>query len=300
VKLEAAVARAMHIAVKRRFFIHESVGLVAGFELVDGRRIAAKVHPPMFSRRYLSAAVDVQNALVEAGLPVVASLGDPFAFGDRFVTLHRWLAAPSPSMAETGPAASAEMLRRLIAVANETRPDGLHPHPLRRAEGERYGRPHSELFNFATTNDGAEWIDAYADVAAAALDAAGATPVVGHSDWAARNVVVTDGAVRAIFDLDSLSVGFEEWFVGSAALMWATTGDTNSPGLRTVVGIDDFVRAYGDADLDRRLVAAAALETLAYLARCEHSLARTRWRREWSRPHLRAIGPDLVSRIAGA
>jgi hypothetical protein len=290
----------MHIAVKRRFFIHESVGLVAGFELVDGRRIAAKVHPPMFSRRYLTAAVAVQNALDNAGLPVVVSLDQPFAFGDRFVTLHRWLAAPSPSMTETEPMASAEMLRRFITVASEAMPDGLHPHPLRRAAGERYGRPHSSLFNFATTNDGADWIDAYADVAAAALDAAEATPVVGHSDWAARNVVVTDGVVRAIFDLDSVCVGLEEWFVGSAALTWATTGDTNSPGLRSIDGIDDFVRAYGHADLDATLTAAATLETLAYLARCEHSLARTRWRREWARQHLREIGPELRSRTAEA
>jgi hypothetical protein len=297
VKLEVAVAKAMGIAVKRRFFIHESVGLVAGFELVDGRRVAAKAHPPMFSRRYLTASVALQHTLFDAALPVIASLGDPFAFGDRFVTLHRWLSAPSATI-ETDPTASAEMLRRLIAVATEAMPDDLHPHPFRRLPGERYGRPHSALFNFATTNDGADWIDAYADLAAAALDAADAPHVVGHSDWAARNVVVADGVVRAIFDLDSLCMGFEEWFVGAAALTWATTGDTGSPGLRSFDEIDEFVRAYGNADLDERMVAAAALETLAYLARCEHSLARTRWRREWARPHLRRIGPDLRVRIA--
>jgi hypothetical protein len=300
VKLEFAVAKAMGIAVKRRFFIHESVGLVAGFELVDGRRVAAKVHPPMFSRRYLTAAVSLQHTLFDAGLPVIASLGDPFAFGDRFVTLHRWLPVLAPSTAETNPSASAEMLRRLITVASEAMSDGLKPHPLRRTASQRYGRPHSEVFNFATTNDGAEWIDTYADVAAAALDAADTRRVVGHSDWAARNVVVANGAVRAIFDLDSMCFGFEEWFVGSAALTWATTGDANSPGLRSLDGIDEFVAAYGAAHLDSRLVAAAALETLAYLARCEHSLARTRWRREWARPHLREIGPELRSRIGGA
>jgi hypothetical protein len=297
VKLEVAVGRAIGVVVKRRFFIHESVGLVAGFELLDGRRIAAKVHPPMFTRRYLTASLAVQRALVDARLPVAGSLGDPFAFGDRFVTMHRWLPASTPSVAETDPTASASMLRRVTEVASAANADGLDPHPLRRAAGNRYGRPHSDLFNFANTSDGAEWIDTYADAAARALDAAEANKVVGHSDWAARNVVVSHGVVQAIFDLDSVCVGFEEWFVGAAALAWATTGDTGSAGLRSTTEIDDFVRVYANPDLDHVLVAAAALETLAYLARCEHSLARTRWRREWARPHLRAIGPDLVARL---
>jgi hypothetical protein len=297
VKLESAVARAIGVAVKRRFFTHESIGLVAGFELADGRRIAAKVHPPMFSRRYLAATVTLQRSLLDAGLPVAASLCDPVAFGDRFVTLHRWLPVPPPLVAETAPTASAVMLRRFILVATEAMPDGLYPHPLRRTAGDRYGHPHSDLFDFATTNEGAEWIDAYADLAATALDAADVNHVVGHSDWAARNVVIGNGAVRAIFDLDSLCLGSEEWFVGSSALTWATTGDTNAPGLRSTDGIDRFVRAYEGTDLDRHLIAAAALETLAYMARCEHSIARTRWRREWACPHLRAFGPELRSRI---
>jgi hypothetical protein len=288
----------MDVAVKRRFYFHESIGVVAGFELVDGRRIAAKVHPPTFSRRYLAATVAAQRSLLDAGLPVAASLGEPFAFGDRFVTLHKWLPAPPPAMIATDPTASAEMLHRLIRVATGEALDGLHPHPFRRPAGERYGRPHSALFDFAATSDDAEWIDAYADVAAAALDAVDAKHVVGHSDWAARNVVVANDAVRAVFDLDSLCVGFEEWFVGAAALTWASTGDTGSPGLRSFNEIDEFVRSYENPDLDPRVIGAAALETLSYLARCEHSLAGTRWRREWARPHLRRIGPDLRVRIA--
>jgi hypothetical protein len=297
VKLEVAVARAVGVAVKRRFFFHESVGVVAGFELVDGRRIAAKVHPPIFSRRYLAATVAAQHVLFDAGVPVAASLADPFAFGDRFVTLHKWLPAPLPAMVEADPTASAEMLRRLTTVATGAALDGLHRHPFRRPAGERYGRPHSDLFDFATTSDGADWIDAYADLAASTLDAADKPHVVGHSDWAARNVVSAGGGVQAVFDLDSLCVGFEEWFVGAAALTWATTGDTNAPGLRSPSGIDEFVRAYGATELDQRLVAAAALETLAYMARCEHSLAQTRWRRSWACPHLRKIGPELRASV---
>jgi hypothetical protein len=296
VKLEVAVARAIGVAVKRRFFFHESVGVVAGFELADGRRIAAKAHPPTFTRRYLAATVAAQHVLLGAGVPVAASLGEPFAFGDRFVTLHKWLPAPPPAIEEADPTASAEMLRRLITVATGAALDGLYPHPFRRSAGERYGRPHNDLFDFDTTSDGAEWIDAYADVAASALDAGAAPHVVGHSDWAARNVVTAGGVVRAVFDLDSLCVASEEWFVGSSALTWATTGDTNAPGLRSIDGIDEFVRAYGASELDQRLVAAAALETLAYMARCEHSLARTRWRRSWAIPHMRECGPELRAR----
>jgi hypothetical protein len=299
VKLDDAVRRRLGVAITRRFFTQESVGLVVGFELADGRRIAAKVHPPTFGRRYLDGSVALQQALFDAGLPVAASLGAPFPFGDRYVTLHRWLPTPKSTDGDRDPMASAEMLRRLITVGTAAAPDGLHPHPFHRPVGERYGRSHSDLFDFAATNDGAEWIDEYATVAAASLDAADTTHVVGHIDWAARNVVVANGAVQAIFDLDSACWGPEERFVGAAALTWAATGDSTSPGLRSVEEIAEFSGAYGDGDLDRRLVAAAALETLAYTARCEHSLARTRWRRDEAARHLRAIGPELVSVIAG-
>jgi hypothetical protein len=297
VKLEVAVGRAIGVAVKRRFFWHESIGVVAGFELADGRRIAAKAHPPSFTRRYLEATVVAQSVLAGTGLPVARSVGRPFAWGDRFVTLHQWLgvAVSAPVPSDIGP--SAEALRKLVtSLSDEPRPD-LGLLPLFRRAGDRYGPPHDTIFDFVGTAVGAEWIDEYADIAAKSLDGKVMPLVVGHNDWAARNVVVVHGETKAIFDLDSLCLSIEERIVGSAAVTWATTGETSSPFLSDTAGIDAFVRSYANDSLDGRLVAAGALENLAYQARCEHALDRTKWRRRQTRDHLRRVGPELRARI---
>ena len=56
-------------------FYQSNVGMAAGFTLVDGRRIVAKVHDPAQTRSRLAAVQRVQGRLADAGYPCPRPLG---------------------------------------------------------------------------------------------------------------------------------------------------------------------------------------------------------------------------------
>lgn len=281
-------------------FYGASVGCVAGLRLAGGADVVVKVHQERWSRAHLARAVSVQAACVDAGLPAPRPLVGPVACGNGLATVEAHLPDPGPS--RPGPRllpVSAAGLARLVAVAGrlELRPVDQ---PLDRAPGRLYPEPHSPLFDLAATQAGAGWIDDLAERALAAIAGDGRPPVVAHMDWSARNVRFGGGAVRAIYDGDSVAAASEAAAVGTAGQTWRALGrwDDHAPPAGEVLA---YVDAYGEASgrpLDgdeRRAAAATALHVLAYSARCERCVAGGRGGPATRR--LRADG-DLLLRSA--
>ncbi len=104
---------------------------------------------------------------------------------------------------------------------------------------------------------------------------------MAHTDWSARNVRLDEHRLLAVYDWDSVALVPESTAVGQAAATWSVTADpggTEFPALPDIVGlITDFEEAvgYGLDDGQWRAAGAAAAYTLAYTARCEHTLAMT-------------------------
>ena len=274
-----------------------SVGSVTGLELDDGELAVIKAFQPRWSTRFLSAVVATQRALAEAGVPCAEPIGGPAPLGEGLATAERHLPDPGQP-ARFGPtemAASAAGLALLIDVA--PRHEGLRDHPMGGPFGdELYPTPHSPLFDFEATAAGAEWIDDLARTVLPALR--GGPEVVAHMDWSARNVRLGPTGVRAVYDMDSLSIGQLAMALAGAAATWRSTAEPGDPPAPDADEIDAWLDAWPHPlgpDL-RAQVFAGVVYQLAYASRCEHAVdpAGTEHRR--ARPTLRADADRLLER----
>ncbi|MGI8593069.1 MAG: hypothetical protein ACR2ML_01640 [Solirubrobacteraceae bacterium] len=266
--------------VARYEFFATSVGSVHGVRLDDGRRVVVKAHRRDADAEHLAAVQQVQARLADAGFatphPVLAPT--PLARGMAVVETLLDRGASPDAHDPAGRRAVAAGLARLIALS---RPLAGLP-GLRswcEASERLWRQPHDPRFDFAGTARGAEWIDRLATEARRHLDEHVADDqVVGHSDWRVEHLRFTGGAVSAVYDWDSLAVGPEPVFAGSAA--HAFTADWSTAGIACVPTLEEslaFLDAYEAArsvpfDRDQRRAAHSALvATMAYSARCEHS-----------------------------
>src|SRR6185437_14705744 len=144
-----------------------------------------------------------------------------------------------------------------------------------------YGEPHSPHFDFEGTAEGAEWIDAVARRAAAGREADRTRAVVSHTDWSARNVRLDEERLRAVYDWDSAAYVEESTAIGQAAITWCVTGEAGGTTFPSADGGARFIGVYEHAagrvlsEQQHRAAGSAAAYTLAYTARCEHSLEAT-------------------------
>jgi hypothetical protein len=152
-------------------------------------------------------------------------------------------------------------------------------HPLRAAARTLYPEPHSPLFDFEATAEGAGWIDDLAQRASSVRDTDPTPPVVAHTDWSARNVRLDDTRLLAVYDWDSLALVSEATAVGQAAATWCVTSEPGGSTFPTLQEMVAYVEAYDDASgsslspAQWRAAGGAATWVLAYAARCEHSLS---------------------------
>ncbi len=260
-----------------------SVGCVAGVRLADGRDVVVKVYPPERSARRLAAVLDAQRHAVSAGIPGSVPITGPHRLGLGHATAETSLRSGRRPVLTRDPdrRTAAEGWWRLRCVF-----DGMEhlvlSQDVQSAETGLYPRPHSPLFDFEATADGAEWIDALACDARAVMDRHVSRPVVVHSDWRADNIRVSaDGtALVAVYDWDSLRVEREAVAVGQVAAMHAVDwSGPDDPYFATAAECIEFVRAVevarGDAFTAQDWTAAKAsiLFGWCYTARCEHARA---------------------------
>ena len=264
-------------------FYRSSVGCVIGLGLGNGERVVLKAYQSRWPQEFLDA---VGTRAAPSGR-VGVLLRHPAATGRTVARApqsghHRELAGRSGHGGRSWATGPADLGRRPGPPDRPVPPPG----PTRRVAGPPpraptsglYPEPHSPLFDFEATAEGAEWIDAIAIRAKAQREADDGPLVIAHLDWCARNVRITDH-LAAVYDWDSLAWVSESTAVGQAAATWAVTSEEGGTDFPAVDELASYVQDY-EAAVGRRFTAAqwsgaagAAAWILAYIARCEHSLA---------------------------
>jgi hypothetical protein len=148
----------------RGLFYRASAGCVLGIHLEDGEDVVIKAFQRRWDSSFLADIQAAQSCVVAGGIPCPRPLLSPTpvrAGRSNLAVVETFLA--DPGMRPGRPAAtrvSAQGLARQIALcARLPGAARLEQHPLRKQDRGLYGDPHSPLFDFASTGEGAEWID---------------------------------------------------------------------------------------------------------------------------------------------
>jgi hypothetical protein len=285
-RIDALCAEHLGASIRSARFYRVSVGCVAGLHLADGRGVVVKVQRGGRAPAYLAACFDVRRALVATGFPCPQPLAGPTSVGDAWATIEELDLRGEPADAHD-PAVRRELAATLARLAKDARAFVGHPAFCGAwfttiPEGQTFPTPHSPLFDFDATAEGAAWIDALAARARALRHDARGERVVGHFDWRIEHVRFEAGRIVTSFDWDSLHVELEPVVVGAGA--HAFTADWQREDLVRVPSIDEiraFVADYeaargGPFDRDERMALGASLVfSLAYTARCNHARSPT-------------------------
>ena len=200
----------------------------------------------------------------------------------------------------------AEGLAQVLALLRNA--SGEYRYLTRSGLGKNlYPQPHSKLFDFEATAGGAEWIDDFARRARAA-DTFEAQPVPGHGDWRVEHLRFSHGRIVAAFDWDSLTLGREVEIVAAAAhgfpMDWTGKGIHRYPAgddIRAFVADYEEARSRPFGKAERASLFVNIVYTMAYSARCTHSLApdTTEWPENTDPHSLRAHGEALLREAHG-
>jgi hypothetical protein len=264
-------------------FYRGSVGCVFGVALGDATEVVLKVYQARWTKPFLAAVGALQRHLAANGFPCPLPLLAPTPLSchlSALVTVERWLPDPGlrPFHGPADRAAAASGLAEQIALCRRLELPDLKPHPLETSSGGLYPEPHSPLFDFTATAQGAGWIDEFARLAQRLRNGDPTPPIPAHTDWSARNIRIDDGQLVAVYDWDSVAVTSESIAVGQAAATWSVTsepGGSEFPDIGEICGfVQDYERAVGTEMSTEQWSAtcASVVWVLAYTARCEHSL----------------------------
>ncbi|GHO89253.1 hypothetical protein [Dictyobacter formicarum] len=278
--------RELGSCIASAIFYEVSIGVVCGLQLQDGRKIVLKLLGPEESIERLRGVVRVQRYLLEQGYPCTHPIREPLplvngiAMIEEFDDLGEYHDAHQPLWRQK----MAELLAwqlRLLRQPEERLPDiNLKLFDKRLPPGVLWGKPHSNIFDFEATTRGAEWIDALAWRARETLDNGAGELMLGHFDWSTKHIRYLGEQAHVIYDWDSLQLDKEPVLVGHAAMTFTyipfMPGVADSPTREEMLAfIADYETARGrpfNPD-ERRTLAAAMTTSMAYGARCEHSLA---------------------------
>jgi len=262
-------------------FYQSSVSAVAGVTLADGRRVVIKAHQTDWSAEQLRAVVTLQrHVALTCGLApdVLAGpspLGNGLAVVEDFADRGSTRDAHDPVIR----ARLAYDLHRLIRCLERFVPSvELRPHGLASVPpSSLWPTPHSKLFDFESTQRGAEYIDRIAREARERIQCVGRT-VICHGDWRAEHVRFEGDEIVVAFDWDSLCSVAEPWILGTTAHMfcadWSRDDVAQAPTLaeaRAFVGDYEAARGQAFTREERRACGAAFAYSIAYTARCGHS-----------------------------
>jgi hypothetical protein len=283
--IETFCRNALGSPLHETIFYEVSLGIVVGLSLADGRHVVIKGLIEERPLAYLRAVVRVQRYLLAQGFPCTRPLYDPLPLG-RGLALVEALDASGEFHDAHDPRwrrPLAEHLAWLIRLLRHPEKIvGVTPDlfDFRLPADTLWGKPHSNIFDFAATTQGAEWIDEIARKAKSILDNRAGDLVLGHTDWSTKHVRYTGDKVHIIYDWDSLALNKEPAIVGSAAMYYTyipfLPDASGSPTREeTLAFIADYETARGKAfSQEERLTLNAAITySYAYSARCEHSLS---------------------------
>jgi len=279
--LDAFCRRELQCAPAQTLFYQSSVAAVAGLQLEDGRRVVVKAHQPDWTAERLREVARLQSIVATRLGLAPRVLAGPAPMGNGFATVEEYVArgiirnGHEPVVRRALAESLSRVIECLTASANDSQlPPGLltcmSPEAL-------WPRPHSKLFDFEATSDGAQYIDEIA-VAARARFAPIGRQVIGHVDWRAEHVRFEGDSPSIAFDWDGLAREREPALVGSVAHMFCA--DWSRDDLAQAPTMDEarlFVAEYEAAAGKRfsseeaALCGAAFAYAVAYTSRCGHA-----------------------------
>jgi len=299
--IEGLCVGALAGGIEECLFYRAMVGCVVGVRLTTGIRRVIKAYQPRWSPTFLEGVCRIQRHLAEDGFPCPTPVAGPVPLGGGWATVEEYLPDPGQAALEEAMlTVSASGLADQIGRCRDQDGGSLAGHPLRAVAGRLYPEPHSPLFDFEATAQGASWIDELAEAGKELRDAHQGQPVIAHTDWSARNVRLGRDRVLAVYDWDSLALVPETSAVGQAAATWSAFGEVVEPIAPSAQQIAEFVRHYETSRgrtftiEQRRAVGGAALWVLAYTARCEHAIDDGSGGHRRARPRLEADGRLLL------
>jgi hypothetical protein len=262
--------------------VTQSVGAVVIVVLETGEVVVLKAHSPDTTRlgacpsfESLQAVYGIQSHLARAGFPCAEVLRPPEPWSYGSVAAMSFLDPGQPGdphdpdvrrvMAE----AFADVIRLLEPLRHT--PDLPVSLPPRT---RLYPEPHNVLFDFSVP--GGDWIDERARRARETLDAGANQFVLMHTDFSGANVQVSEGRVRAVYDMDSVALADETRILAGVAVSFTYTASSDGWTWPTRAESIAFVEAYERrrpapfTPAERQRLDAAAIYSLAYTARSEH------------------------------
>ena len=287
-RIDRATTDTLGSPVRDCVFYRTSVGCVAGLTLDDDRRVVMKAHRSRVRRERLEAVQRVLRELNAVSFPCPEALGGPTLLEGGHATFESLVDAGVQRDGHD-PAVRRELAARLAELARvvPVTPalDALGRSWFTGVPRDRlWPTPHSPIFDFEATSEGAEPIDALA-AEARRVPLAGER-VVGHFDWRAEHARFEGDRMVVAYDWDSLHVELEPAVVGAAShAHCADWEDDTLPAAPTLDELRAFVADYeaargrpfeGD---ERRTLAGSAVYSLAYTARCAHALGARATRR---------------------
>jgi hypothetical protein len=271
--IDAFCRRHLGARVAHGLFYQSSIGSVTGVTLDDERRLVIKAHQPERRPGLLAEIVRVQSHLAERSVFAPAVVAGPLPLGQGHAVVEHYV--------DVGVTADAHDpdIRRALACALHRIITTCQSLVASTSLGPRlWPRPHSKLFDFDATAEGAGWIDELATLACDRMIPTGAR-IIGHGDWRQEHIRFVAGQPVAAFDWDSLCCEHEAALLGSAAhgfcADWSRTDHRQAPTheeARAFVADYEAARGYAFTEPERRLCGASFAYSCAYTARCGYAL----------------------------
>jgi hypothetical protein len=177
-------------SIRGYFFYQASVGSTHGVQLENGRDVVIKVRPPPQTNPYLAhdrttlgTVCEVMNWLADRGYACPRTVLGSTPLAKGLATVEELLDYGQrgngfdPACRKTIASGLAELIQLLRSFEREV---SCVKHFRR--DASLYPQPHSKLFDFEKTAEGAEWIDEFARRARHAENHDSA-PLLAHADW---------------------------------------------------------------------------------------------------------------------
>lgn len=217
-----------------------------GFGLSDGRKVFLKIHAGELPLEQLHGLHDVQESLRIQGIPVARRILPATPFGEGcFASVHEFRERGDKGRAGTPQhvEAAAAMLARIVMTGRQLGEFGSVPHILDK-EKHPFAKPVKDIAP-PKLPPAERALDIYKSVEKRVPEVQGQV-VLGHNDWAARNMRFRGAEVSSLFDFEALRRGPEPLLVGHAAIRFINeeSGVTDPMGA-AVRFIESYERAAG-------------------------------------------------------
>jgi len=216
--------RWLDAAPARLLWSRHHLSHVFGIELVDAREVVVKVRT---DTPRITATIEVQRSLADAGFPAPRPLVGPRRISDAIATAETLVAGGVQlQWDEDAPNRFASALADLVRLAPAVPPEVLAPPPAWVWWDHEFSGlwPPADDRTFDLNTMPPTRVDEAARHARTRLSGYSAPFVVGHCDWESQNMRWTNGRLHVVHDWDSVVARPEATIAGAAGAVYPSTG----------------------------------------------------------------------------